>query len=262
MMKQGVTLFIVLMVTGTGLVGFGSVPDGGVVEIPNPRDSLKLERYIEWARDSIEEALDLEFDSNHNFRHTVESGSYFTSPDDMFTIFVIDYEFCHHYCIPRYISILELNKGREAIHEGDFMPVKGIIKMPDGKYLVLQEGTGRLTHCAFDEYVKATLLSFNEGGPVYHSIPYKHPIYGDDLISGPSLELSQEHFILNESYINYDSQKMRLNYQYATNKNGYSCEMDSAYIFQGYFEYINGQFIHKQETREYLGSEADFEEEE
>lgn len=241
-------------------MGFGSSNGDGFFEARNPRDSLKLVKYMEWASDSMERALNSEFDSGHNYRQTVESGRYFASPDDLFTVFTIDYEFCHHYCIPRYISILELNKGRKARREGDFMPVTGIIKMPDGKYLVLQEGAGRRTHCAFDEYVKATLLSFNEDGPVYHSIPYKHPIHGDDLISGPSLELSQEHFILNESYINYDSQKMRLNYQYATNINGYSCEMDSAYVFQGYFEYINGQFVHKQETREYLGCEADYEE--
>lgn len=180
------------------------------------------------------------------------------SPDKYFKILTLNGESCGAYCNSFWESEIIFSNGIK-INADSFTEIENIYLMPDGKYLVLQQEYSRPASVFTVSTSSAILLGFENNKINYFPFKYNYPKYNEisnDSNYNPSgkLSLHQEHFINKEQWLKYDVQSKKLRYQYGTDLN-YCCNIDSAYIYTGEFEYINGKFKHLKETKEYIKTE-------
>ena len=181
--------------------------------------------------------------------------SVYTSPDNMFKIFVGRGESCGAYCNPYWVSQIMLANGK-IIENLGFKDLEHIYLMPDGKYLIKEKSFGRPASVYSEKTESATLISFKDNKINYHQIDYNYPKYNEilnDSIYNPSgtLSLSQESFIETKHYLTYNKKSKKLSYSYATDFS-FCCQVDSIYAYKGEFEYKNGKFIHLTEHKKHI----------
>ncbi|NRR91542.1 hypothetical protein HSX10_08190 [Winogradskyella undariae] len=181
--------------------------------------------------------------------------SVYTSPDNLFKIFVGRGESCGAYCNPYWVSQIVLENG-QIIEKLEFKDLEHIYLMPDGKYLIKEKSFGRPASVYSEKTKSATLISFKDNEINYHQIDYNYPKYNEilnDSIYNPSgkLSLSQESFIETKHYLTYNKKSKTLSYSYATDFS-FCCQVDSIYAYKGEFKYKNGQFIHLTEQKKYI----------
>lgn len=182
-------------------------------------------------------------------------GSIYQSPDQYFKILIIEGESCGAYCNPFWESEIILSNGT-TISADSFTEIENIYLMTDGKYLVIQQEYSRPASVFTFSTSSAILLGFEDNKIAYYPFKYNYSKYKDisnDSTYNPSgkLSLNQEHFINKEQWLKYDMKSKELRYQYGTDLN-YCCNIDSAYLYTGKFKYINGEFRHTKETKEYI----------
>lgn len=185
-------------------------------------------------------------------------GGIHQSPDKFFKILTLKGESCGAYCNPFWESEIILSSGT-TISADTFTDIDNIYLMPDGKYLVLQQEYSRPASVFTASTSSAILIGFENEKITYYPFRYDYSKYNEisnDSIYNPSgkLSLQQEHFIDKEQWLKYNVESKKLRYQYGTDLN-YCCNIDSAYIYMGEFKYINGEFKHLKETKEYIKTE-------
>lgn len=234
-------------------------------------DTLKITKsaFIDFPLYKISSNFNLTFKDSLNLlkfgygRGGYEKGCIYQSPDLSFKIFTLKGQFCGVYCNPFWVSKIILSNGTK-ISADYFTEIENIYLMPDGKYLVLQQAHYRPASIYSVSSSKAILLCFENENITYYPFKYNYPKYNkisndrmyNDSIYNPSrqLSLSQEHSIERERWLKYDTVTKRLHYQYGTDFR-YCCNKDSAYIYSGEFKYINGEFKHIKEIKEYIKTE-------
>ncbi len=192
--------------------------------------------------------------NNNNPIYT--DGNIVYAPDGKFKIFVFEGNDCGAHCSTFYSAFIHIpSKNKDLIKSIDLLPVTGIYKLPDEKYLILQKGIdggGNL----IDDIVQATLLSF-KGREIT-----EHPIVYPNAINKPKkcLYLLQSEVLTdnfnsgsNTAQINFDPKNRRLNYHYLSSEHR-AIEEDTGtiYIHSGYFDYINGTFVFQHEKKDII----------
>lgn len=177
-------------------------------------------------------------------RTSIQDADMFYSPDSAFKIAVLEMEGCGAYCNPFWESWLHFNDGSElVIGNLDFARIQRIEKMPDGKYLIIDQMTGRSAiHVSVTN--RATLISTHDHQYRTYAIP---KIPSEEMKYDSALFIGQSAFIDTDLFIRYDNISARLNYQYATEDLGDYSNSDSLMLYNGYFQYENGAFIFKEE---------------
>ncbi|WP_405225629.1 hypothetical protein [Dokdonia sp. Asnod1-B02] len=182
----------------------------------------------------------------------LNTGGVYYAPDGLFKILVVGGELCGAYCTPFWKSELVFSNGKR-IGNLDFRNIEHIYSMPDGNYLIVDKSFDRPASFYSVTTTSATLASFKEEEINYHTFNFTHPKYNEIKNNTPSkkLSFSQEHFIDVEQYLTYNEDTKKLTYSYGTDFS-YCCQIDSAYVFKGEFEYGNGGFTLLHEKKEYI----------
>lgn len=180
-------------------------------------------------------------------RTRIESSAMYYSPDSAFKIAVIEMEGCGAYCNPFWESWLHFNDGSDlVIAHLNFARIQKIEKMPDGKYLVIDQMSGR-SGMQVDITTRATLISLQDYQFKTYTIP---KIPSEEMKYDSALFVIQSAFIDTSQYIHYDAKTERLNYQYAVytaDLSGDFSDSDSITMYNGYLQYEKGAFIFKEE---------------
>lgn len=209
-------------------------------------DSLLLEKYeLEMVGDYLEDIDSIskeELDSIlvENRMQIVDRRVTY-APDKSFKIFTIQMESCGAYCNSNWKSWVHFNLNtKEKIEPIDLNTIQAIYKLPDYKYLVLDESGGRSGTISVS-CESAHLISFSLDSIIKHPIIQSKPedSFGFCQENGVDMEESP--------YIKYDVDKKQLVYLYGTNY-GYSHDVDIDTIRQGQFNYSNGVFILEKEN--------------
>ncbi len=185
----------------------------------------------------------------------ISVGGVHYSPDSLFKIYVVRGESCGAYCNPFWKSEIVL-ANKQIINNLEFKDIENIYLMPDGKYLIIEKSFGRPASVYTETTKSATLISFQGNKINYHPFDYNYPKYNEiqkDSNYNPSgqLSITQEHFIDTEQYLTYDKKSKKLAYGYGTDFS-YCCQIDSAYVYKGAFEYQNGKFVHLIEKKKHI----------
>lgn len=250
------------------------IPNSAFIDFPSDRissnfqltkkDSLNLIKF--WRK----KAFNIVDTINGNFTNTIIEdllykafsgkgdlliGGIHQSPDKYFKILTLNGESCGAYCNPFWESLIILSDDTK-ISSDSFTLIENIYLMTDGKYLVIQQEYSRPASVFTYSTYSAILIGFEDNEIAYYPFKYNYSKYNDisnDSIYNPSgkLSLNQEHFIDKEQWLKYDINSKELRYQYGTDLN-YCCNIDSAYIYTGKFKYVDGEFRHTKETKEYI----------
>ena len=208
-------------------------------------DSLQLEYYIK--RELEENAYYAEVFSLDQLKELNEIRGHWMdawceilySPDSVFKIFAISGYSIGTYQVDYFKGFLHY--GSEIL-DGDFDKIEEILKIDEGKYLILHYGGGRSHSFRSEATGQATLVSIENT---------EHSTHGNvtikDIVSVSQSNLTSEDFILK-----YDPESKRIQY---------SCEsdfpqlhgIDSVYRYEGSFKYKDGDFV-----EEYSKMEAQY----
>ena len=216
-------------------------------------DSIQLEQYVRDMKMSlIGEEIDVDLPPEEQdsllsvllfeSRSSVENAGVVKSPDGAFTVFYVEGNSCGAYCNPIYAANLHSDDGK-IVKEIEAAWVTAIHKLPDGKYLLLDESWARPAS-VFTVTCKSVLVfaigdtSITEE-PFVHLDPDKEETgfsfchrYGDEVEVEPMLD--------------YDPSEQTLRYRYSDN-NFYPAGGDMIFVYNGTFRYKNGRFELEQE---------------
>lgn len=223
----------------------GPPPESDSVILERHKHDVRVEYTLEEFSDhSFNSHLsDEELDSIMNLdRISIQTTKMYYSPDSAFKIAVIELEGCGAYCNPQWKSWLHYNDGSGlAIGNLDFTRIRRIEKMPDGKYLVIDQMSGR-SGVRVDICSRATLISIKDHQFKSYTFP---KVPSQETKYDSAFAVWQSAFTDTEMFIQYEYSTSRLNYQYTPRDwDDYS---DSLTIYTGYFHYEKGAFIFKEE---------------
>ena len=240
-----------------------TISAGQNYEINSRQDSVLLEAYILEIKKSYLEEHSISLSNEQvdsllwEQRISIVGAKLVYSPDGLFKIMIVEGEGCGAYCNPFWESKLILNGAQRSFSVMEFTSIDTIHRLPDHKYLIIQERYGRAASVFSVTTKSATLISFPDDTLIYHPIPYTHPKWGSNIDSynrTGRFEFSQEHFIDCDLSLEYHPISQSLHYSYGTDFN-YCCGIDSAYHYTGSFDYVDGVFLHQKENKTYLKTE-------
>ncbi len=206
------------------------------------QDSLILAKYIaELEKEYIEIDYTISREEIQQIlsesRTNISDGVVVYSADSTFKIFTIEVEGCGAYCNSTWYSWIHYNlaSSLEINRTIDVANVLSIHNLPDKKYLIIEESGGRPASVMTVYCQAANLISFSKDSMISHPILYhEEQQFGFCQENGVEME--------DPPYIRYDESQKVMSYFYGNNY-AYSLGLDIDTIFQGKFNYINGNFI-------------------
>jgi hypothetical protein len=229
------------------------------------RDSAFLKQHIREAKLSyaIEEFSehsfngkysDDELDSLLQEQHmSFASARFIYAPDSSFVIHIIEMESCGAYCNPLWETWIHFKDSVELVFQSpEFSNITDIIKMPDGKYMLIETESTRPAGFYTQTAYNVSLVTFPD-----HNITF-HPVVCESASADAGrfdkrFSIHQE-FTMDEFTdftLNYNTATQTLNYAYANDLN-ICCNVDSAYEWTGNMLYKQGCFVKQNESRRVL----------
>lgn len=180
------------------------------------------------------------------------ASDFMTSPDDRFTIYVVETESCGAYCNSDWVSRLVMKSRKNKVYNPvDFEPVYSIDPLPDGSYLVItshgSRPAGWYTTTTWSAYVIRLEGEDWKLVPAFESeLPYSQTTEEEDNRI-TELHQEQEFIIGTEQFLRYEEGSHRLVYRY-----GFAVDLNSesknALELEGYYEFEEGHFVHQEQT--------------
>ena len=187
-------------------------------------------------------------DSIYDFHLNYESIDLSISPDSSFTIYMLQGETIGAYSVAFFISRLKLLNS-DTLIPVDINQIVDIYKLPDGKYLIIDEASIRQTSVFSENYYSALVISVQNNQVYFHPFQINLPSYNahytnESYNPDGKFIISQRHYHTGRQYLTYDSLQHTLSYQYSAD-----WTLDSGYQYTGWFQYKNGEFIHQSEDK-------------
>lgn len=181
------------------------------------------------------------------------SAHFIYAPDSSFVIHIVEMQSCGAYCNPVWETWIHFKDSIDLVFKSpEFANVTEIIKMPDGKYLLIETQSTRPAGFYTQTEHNSSLVSFPGHNIVFHPVVCGK---GDDKSDRFDKRFSiHQEFTMDEYTdfkLSYDAKTQTLNYAYANDMN-ICCNVDSAYEWSGTMVYKNGCFNRQKETRRSL----------
>jgi hypothetical protein len=231
-------------------------------------DSLQLKRYVntaklnyaDWNGDSLDIVNWDVVDSLLNEgRINCCDGKIFYAPDSLFKIYVIEGEGCGAYCNPFWESYAcsADNRKLSASQEFSFTNILNIHKLPDDKYLILQQEWGRAASVLSVDCRMATLVSLRNDSLIFHHV--LKDIEDENLMKDfyygiTGLSFCQEHYIPSgELSVQYNARTNELAYNFGRNY-AYCCQLETDSLISGSLKYEDGAFKFLKHSTKFIES--------